>query len=103
MDGGKLDGDRQDNARGSGVTVIVRKVNMPKPLKARIARGEYDSSLAAILFFMWKAGQITAYPLDPETYPDNDATEKTMTLELLKLKLITECAGIGFQSRMVKK
>lgn len=83
--------------------MIVRKVNIPKPLKARIARGEYDSSLAAILFFMWKAGQLKTYPLDPEAYPDTEETERKMTYELLKLKLKTECAGIGFQGRMVKK
>ncbi len=73
--------------------------------KAIIGKGKtYDMGLSAILYFLWRAGQLKAYPLNEDEYPDNADTETVMTIEMLKLKLRRECEHIpSFQNRICKK
>lgn len=83
--------------------MTVHKMAKPR-LKAKIGIGDYDTEFAALLYFMWKCGMLTKYPLDPSAFPDNADTAEKMAVAVLKLKLKTDCQGMtGFKSKLVKK
>jgi len=83
--------------------MTIRKIKVPKPRKAKVGSGKYDIQLSAILFHLWRTGQLKNYPLDIEQYPDNEDTASKLGCELLKMKLRCECSTLqGFQN-MVRK
>lgn len=58
------------------------------PLRSRIsAKQDCDATTAALLFWLWKTGQLRSYPLNKKVWPDNDKTACVLSAEVLKLKL----------------
>ena len=82
----------------------VSKYAKYRKVKSAVKKSHYDLSLSAILFYLWKAGNLKAYPLNENEYPDNEDTEKLMGFELLKLKLETDLNKVpGWESRISRK
>lgn len=73
--------------------------------KARVCRQQTDPQIAALLFYLWRGGQIRSYPLDPTQYPDNEATARTLAVQLVKMKLTCDCEEISsrWQSKLETK
>ena len=83
--------------------MTVRKLTY-KPSKAIVGKADYDLEFSAMLYFMYRAGMLKAYPLNVETYPDTEETLEIMTVALLKMKLRKDLGQVeSFQSRIIRK
>lgn len=49
-----------------------------------------DTTTAALLYWLYKTGQLNRYPLNRKRWPDNDKTAASLGAEVLKLKLQTD-------------
>lgn len=75
------------------------------PLKSHIvAKAECDATTAAIMFWLWKTGQLRSYPLNKKVWPDNHRTAATLGAEVLKLKLRSDLRrGGSWTARIATK
>lgn len=84
--------------------MTVHKIAKPRPLKTNIEKGVYDGDVSAVLYFLWKSGQLKAYPLDKAVYPDTEETAEKMTVAMLKLKLKCDCQKVPcFKDKLITK
>lgn len=85
--------------------MILRKPPKFKRVKASIGKGDYDLEFSAMLFFMWKAGMLKAYPLNPLLYPDNADTLEKLSVAFLRMKLREDLSqdNSGFRNKLCFK
>lgn len=66
--------------------MIVYTTKTPRKRSCGVAC-DGDTTTAALLYWLYKTGQLSRYPLPRKRWPDNDRTAATLGSEILKLKL----------------
>lgn len=86
--------------------MIIQAIKKQKRGKAKIdqSRCRDDVTLQAVLYYLWRGGELKAYPLNPEVWPDNEETEAAMAVAILKLKLRCDCQKVPcFRDKLITK